>query len=1107
MMNIGTNELPLGTLQLLYDLSFGITIALIALYVPVQLMEKISGLPRQITGVLWLLGGGSIIGITIWLKQWLSCQGDTYLLTNSITAMLMLMLVIVVAFRKQKINTGTLVEDTDKGSTSSWSKLYLALMAVIEPQTFKSHGKIVSKQVTSAAEALEEGQVSVWLYDRKHSQLERFDYSQPSLRRFRYQESSQELELPIQGEFIKYPSPGNAQKSLSVAPQMVSVIASTQPTALVSLPRQDQQNSTCNSTDLVTNTQESYQCKYSSKTLVTSEACWEFWSQNSTELIAKHTPEGIYLYASPACSTIVGYTPQELVGNSVYEFFHPQDLANFGQCYSKIFKDPEINSLTYRFRHQNGNYIWLETTITPIRDPETGILREIFTISRDITEHRQTQQALEESQHQLQKLTANVPGMIYQLLRRTDGSLSFTFVSDGAREIYELEPSLIEQNAALIIDQIHPDDRASFEESMAICARNLEVWRWEGRIITVSGKLKWLQANSRPELQANGDLLWHGMFIESTQNPRSEAATHGIGVLEEITDFKQIEAPLWKRSRLSSLAAVVEDQLMSVRALLGNRGLNLPSSGTLSWIANAIAVAVDRYWADSEILSRRESLLLGLANQIRNSLELDTILETAVESIYSLLLTDRCQFLWCKKRDGIISWEVVKEVKNSALPSQLGKYTTEQVRPITERLLNRQIIRVDEVEKLNDTQLRQFLVEMGYTSVLSIPIDTHSGEIGVISCSQSKGVRSWDDSEVDLLRVVVAQLAIAIDQAELYTQARQSALVAQKQAQELELALNQLKTAQAKLVQSAKMSSLGQLIAGIAHAINNPVSFIHGNLTYASAYIFEIMGLLNLYQEHYPNPPAVISEQAELIDIDFISEDMPKLVSSMHVGTERIRSIVLSLRKFSRLDEAEMKRVDLHEGIDSTLLILEHRLKPKSSHREIKILKEYGDLTKVECYPGQLNQVFFNILNNAVEAFERSALEGKEITSPVISIRTSIVGTPNSIQNSGSELKKHQLEPEANRRVLPKLNSQRVVIQITDNGPGMTESVKAQIFDPFFTTKPSGQGTGFGLAISYQIITENHHGTLNCTSVPGQGSEFRIEIPIEQTGISCPLEY
>lgn len=1098
MINISTNELHLGTLQLLYDVCFGIMIALIALSFPVQLIEKSSGLARQLAVVVWLLGGGSVIGVTIWLKQWLYCFGNTYLLTSLMTATLMLILAIVVVFRKHRIFTGQLVEDTHQKATSSRSKLSLALISLIGSQALENYEKTVTQQVTVAAEVPEEGKVSVWLYDQNNSQLDRLEDAQ-ELIKFRFQRSPENLELGRQGELPKYPSWWKAQNLLmNVVPQRVALIGAKKNTTSVSLPRVAQQDPSNTLTHLVAQTQESCQCQHSSKTLVTSEACWEFLSQNFTELIAKHSPEGIFLYASPACHTLVGYTPQELVGSSVYKFFHPQDLANFGNSHSKIFTDPQINPLTYRFRHQNGSYIWLETTITPIRDPETGILREIFTISRDTTERQETQQALLESQHQLQKLTANAPGMIYQLLQRTDGSLSFTFVSSGAREIYELEPSLIEQNAALIIDQIHPDDREGFEESMAICARTLELWRWEGRIITVSGKLKWLQATSRPELQANGDIIWHGMLMEINQHQRSETGVHGIGVLEEITDLKQVEAPLWKRSRLSSLAAVVEDQLMSVRALLGNKGFNLPSSGTLSWIANAIAVAVDRYWADSEIFSRRESLLLGLANQIRNSLELDTILETAVESIYSLLLTDRCQFLWCKKQDGIISWEVVKEVKNSALPSQIGKYTMEQVRPLTERLLNRQVIRVDQVEKLDDIELRDFLVEMGYSSVLSIPIDTHTGEIGVISCSQSKGVRSWDDSEVDLLQVVVAQLAIAIDQAELYTQARQSALVAQKQTQELELALNQLKTTQAKLVQSAKMSSLGQLIAGIAHAINNPVSFIHGNLTYASAYIFEIMGLLSLYQEHYPNPPTAISEQAELIDIDFISEDMPKLVSSMHVGTERIRSIVLSLRNFSRLDEAEMKRVDLHEGIDSTLLILEHRLKPKSSHREIKILKEYGDLTKVECYPGQLNQVFFNILNNAVEAFERSALEGQDITLPLISIRTSIVDTPNSIQNSTSVSTKRQLEQEANTRLSPQLNSKRIVIQITDNGPGMTESVKAQIFDPFFTTKLSGQGTGFGLAISHQIITENHHGTLNCASVPSQGSEFRIEIPIEQ---------
>ncbi|MBE9125143.1 MULTISPECIES: GAF domain-containing protein [unclassified Coleofasciculus] len=539
-----------------------------------------------------------------------------------------------------------------------------------------------------------------------------------------------------------------------------------------------------------------------------------------------------------------------------------------------------------------------------------------------------------------------------------------------------------------------------------------------------------------------------------------------------------------ERNRISRLAAVVENRLKSVMTLLGNQSLPLASRRTVGWVANAIAVAIDQYWARAELLSRRESLLFGLANQIRNSLELDTILETAVESIRSLLKIDRCQFLWYRSQEGAPYWEVVKEAKNPNLPSQISQYTTVEMAPFAERFLNRQIVRIDEVGTFGDPVLQQFLTALGYTSILAIPIQTRAGEMGAISCSHGTEVRPWDNSEVELLQAVVAQLTIALDQAALYAEARQTAEVARAQAQELEQTLNQLKATQAQLVQSEKMSSLGQLVAGVTHELNNPVNFIHNNLTYASAYIYDLLTLVRLYQEYFPNPPTLLMAQAELIDINFIADDLPKLLHSMQRGTDRISSIVISLRNFSRLDEAEMKPVDLNEGLESTLLMLQYRLKSKDARPEISVIKEYDNLPKVECYPGQLNQVFLNILNNAIDALEKFFAERQEPTSPAITIRTSIV---NPAPDDPTSLAATQL------------NEQRVVIQITDNGLGMTEFIKARLFDPFFSTKPVGKGTGLGLAICYQIVVDYHHGALNCKSAPGKGTEFWIEIPIRQS--------
>ena len=289
----------------------------------------------------------------------------------------------------------------------------------------------------------------------------------------------------------------------------------------------------------------------------------------------------------------------------------------------------------------------------------------------------------------------------------------------------------------------------------------------------------------------------------------------------------------------------------------------------------------------------------------------------------------------------------------------------------------------------------------------------------------------------------------------------------QQQTRALERTLQDLKNAQAQLIQTEKMSSLGQMVAGVAHEINNPVSFIYGNLVYATEHSQALLKLIELYRQEYIDTTPRIQQLTEEIELDFVIEDLPKVLSSMKIGAERIREIVLTLRNFSRLDEADMKAVNIHEGIDSTLIILQSRLKPKGDWREIQIVKQYGNLPAVECYAGQLNQVLMNILNNAIDALISQA-QRTEGFMPTILIATEIV------------------------------DSQWVKIKIKDNGIGISSSAQKRIFDPFFTTKPIGQGTGLGLSISYQIVTEKHRGHLKCVSEPGKGTEFVIQLPVTQ---------
>lgn len=290
------------------------------------------------------------------------------------------------------------------------------------------------------------------------------------------------------------------------------------------------------------------------------------------------------------------------------------------------------------------------------------------------------------------------------------------------------------------------------------------------------------------------------------------------------------------------------------------------------------------------------------------------------------------------------------------------------------------------------------------------------------------------------------------------------------QTQQVEKTLLDLQQAQAQLIQSEKMSGLGQLVAGVAHEINNPINFVSGNLFHATEYIQHLLGLVKLYQKFYPQPVPEIQNEIDAMELDFLMEDLAELLYSMKIGTDRVQKIVLSLRNFSRIDESELKRVDIHEGLDSTLLILDNLLQSNPTNYSIQVVKKYSDLPEIECYASDLNQVFMNILVNAIDALADKRIKtGIEPESlPYIQISTNV------------------------------LNKNSVSVSIYENGRGIIETVKSRIFDPFFTTKPVGKGTGLGLYISYQTVVQKHGGQLKCISVENQSTEFIIELPISQ---------
>jgi two-component system, NtrC family, sensor kinase len=463
---------------------------------------------------------------------------------------------------------------------------------------------------------------------------------------------------------------------------------------------------------------------------------------------------------------------------------------------------------------------------------------------------------------------------------------------------------------------------------------------------------------------------------------------------------------------------------------------------------------------------QRAQLLGAITQRIRQSLNLEEILDNTVTEVRQVLATDRV-IIFCFEEDW--NGKVIVEDVDERFAPILGQnihdpcfeakyilpYQQGQVKAIED--IYTAFLNPCHVDLLSQFQVRASLV---------VPIINKEQLWGLLITHHCSDKRQWQQFEIDLLISLAAQTAIAIQQSQLYQQT-------QCHAQRLEQTLQELQLTQAQLVHSAKMSSLGQLVAGVAHEINNPVNFISGNLFHAHQYCLELLHLIQLYQEYYPETASAIESFRDEIELDFLREDISEIFSSMKNGADRISNIVLSLRNFSRLDEAQMKWVDIHSGLDSTLLILAHRLESRFKNLpNIQVIKDYGNLPLVQCYPGQLNQVFINILTNAIDAIEHHQehfLEEMKICPRNIWICTEVLA-----------------------------NENQVIIIIGDNGMGMAREIVNKLYEPFFTTKPIGSGTGLGMSISYQIIVEKHRGDLQCISAPDHGTTFLITIPIQQ---------
>ncbi|HEY9743068.1 MAG TPA: PAS domain S-box protein [Coleofasciculaceae cyanobacterium] len=765
------------------------------------------------------------------------------------------------------------------------------------------------------------------------------------------------------------------------------------------------------------------------------------------------------LYISPAYEEIYGRSCQSAYEriDSWLEAVHPEDRQRLINFWDHLLQGETVEA-EYRVIRPDGSIVWVLDRTFPVRN-EKGEIYRVAGIALDISERKRTQEALKESEAKFRQLAEHIHQVFWMVSTNDDKIL---YVSPAYEKIWQRSCQSVYEKPSSWLEAIHPEDR----ERMMVAFQHVPDGNYkEYRIVRPDGSIRWIGSHAFPIQNEQGEVY------------------RVAGIDEDITERKQAEEAL-RQSAATNRALLNGTPDMMFRCRADGTFVDFkPAKDMKTLVPPSVFIGK----------KVQEILPPPLPQRVMQAYEQALLSDKTQIVEYQLPsdgeLHDYEARIVAKDRDEFIA--IVRDITERKRTESALRQQKELLQTIFDhipvmvafldatgqiQLMNRELERVLgwSLADLGDCDLLAFCYpNPKYRQRVVKQMLAATGKWQDFKTRTRDG-RVLDTSWANIRLKDGTRIGIGQDITERKCAEEALRSLTQKErakALQLEQTLKQLQHTQAQLIQNEKMASLGQLVAGVAHEINNPVSFISCNVAPATEYTTNLLDLISLYQQHYPTPSAEIQDEIETINLDFIKEDFPKLLCSMQEGAFRIQKIVQSLRNFSRLDEAERKKADLHEGLDSTLVILQTRLKQQPNRVGIQVIKEYGDLPLVECYPSELNQVFMNILSNAIDALEERMKENS-LLIPQIRIYTDVS------RGNGQP------------------STDKIVVRIADNGCGLPLKVKQRVFDPFFTTKPIGKGTGLGLSISHAIVVEKHHGELHCNSQLGQGTEFAIELPL-----------